>query len=185
MSALNLDAIEQRCQAATPGPWVVMKGKPSETITAQLEVNEVGGCTWERGARCMTIRIDASDYDANERSSRSWAKKDLSFVAHARQDIPELIARIRELEAQEARVRAVHRPLTIYDDCDHDHNLEDAGVIEVDSIGLVCSDGKMYDICISCCSDDGESQSEHCVGHDHGLVNPICATIAALDEASA
>jgi len=100
-------------------------------------------------------------------------------------DVPALIAHVRELGAREARVRAVHRPFAIYDHCGHDHNPEDAGVIDVDSVGLVCGYGKVYDICASCCSDDGESQSEHCLVHDHGLGHPICATIAALDEVSA
>ncbi len=100
-------------------------------------------------------------------------------------DLRELIARVRKLEARVARVRAVHWPFTVYDDCGHDHNPEDADVIDVDDIGLVCGYGKVYDICASCCADDGESQSENCLGHDHGLGHPICATIAALDEVSA
>ncbi|AYD83906.1 hypothetical protein SEA_GETALONG_46 [Gordonia phage Getalong] len=75
MSDLDLDAIEARANAATRGPWKMGKRSWPDVVMTPY------GCLWNPG----TGRIN--DIEDGE------------FVAHAREDIPALIARIRQLEA--------------------------------------------------------------------------------------
>lgn len=77
MTDLRLDEIETRCNAATPGPWGV--------CTCSLN----GPCSNEKGVRvsfCTDGLPDRADYPL-----------DAEFIAHARQDIPSLIAEVRRL----------------------------------------------------------------------------------------
>jgi hypothetical protein len=82
-------------------------------------------------------------------------------------------------EAAIARVRALHKPFGIYDECGHDHEPDDPGVVHVDDIGYTCA--KLYDVCYHCCTDSGDNHIGCAEAHDHGPGKPICATIAALD----
>lgn len=76
MSALDLDAIEVRASIATQGPW----GKDGCDVFE--ETSEFGDVI----AECGLSGVDAD------------------FIAHARADVPALVARVRELEATVARV---------------------------------------------------------------------------------
>lgn len=88
-------------------------------------------------------------------------------------------------QAAIGRVRAIHKPFGIYEECNHDHTDEDVAdgqAVNVNEVGLTCDDGLMYRICMECCVDGEEYQSERCMdSHEHSKVGPICATIAALD----
>lgn len=98
-----------------------------------------------------------------------------------RTDIPALIARVRELEAQIAAVVAIHRVDTVYDECEHDHAEEDAanGVVYAGEAGLTCA--KVHDVCRNCCVNALGGQSDICSDeHQHGPNEPPCRTIAAL-----
>jgi hypothetical protein len=73
---LDLDAIEARANAASPGPWTQwneheFEGPNHEPLTG-LYSYEDGGITYER---------------------------DTIFIAHAREDVPALIAEVRRLRA--------------------------------------------------------------------------------------
>ena len=87
------------------------------------------------------------------------------------------------------RITAIHRPYGIYEECGHDHEPNEPGVIEVNDIGLVCAEGKMYDICVSCCMGGLSStgQTETCAStHEHRLGEPICVTmreVAKINDA--
>jgi len=88
MSELDLDAIEARAKAATPGPWeydgcsVTDWGvTASHTITMEWMPNGRGDGT-------------------NERES-----PDGQFIAHAREDVPALIAELRRLREENARLK--------------------------------------------------------------------------------
>lgn len=73
----DIDRIEARRQASTPGPWI-----------AHVEGRDfVGGSSMIRTAKqdLELFNGTADDYD---------------FVAHAHQDIPDLIAEIRRLRGQ-------------------------------------------------------------------------------------
>lgn len=85
----------------------------------------------------------------------------------------------------EQRIRALHFPFGIYDECDHEHteaHLEAGDCLEIMEVGLTCEDGLMYRICESCCTDGG-GQTEQCISsHEHGKDEPICATMALLEN---
>jgi hypothetical protein len=86
---------------------------------------------------------------------------------------------IQEHRKREAAVRALHKPHSIYEECGHNHDPDDDGVVYVEDVGYSCS--LLYKICDQCCA-EGDYQSENCAGyHDHGPDLPICATIRALD----
>ena len=94
-----------------------------------------------------------------------------------------LVAEVPRLREREAKLRELHKPHSIYDECDHNHTEKDeaSGVFEIDGIGLTCA--KLYDVCLACCdvADDG-SPSETCTcEHNHGPNMPICKTREILD----
>lgn len=72
----------------------------------------------------------------------------------------------------------LHKPFRIYDECGHNHAEGEAGVIEVEEIGLVCEDGYQYSICGECCADD-VYQKEEC-GSDHHHPCYPCPTVRAI-----
>lgn len=100
--------------------------------------------------------------------------------------ITHLVSQRDELRAQIERVRALHKPYSIYEECDHDHEPDEPDVVQVEDIGYTCA--KLYDICNVCCRDDGrwDGQSEGCAeGHEHGPDLPYCKTIEALRSPAA
>lgn len=59
----------------------------------------------------------------------------------------------------------VHGEIRIYKPCGHQHTPDDAGVSDIDDVGLVCVDGYEYSICHVCCT-NGDGQGEECAdGH--------------------
>ena len=89
---IDLDAIERRANAATPGPWAVYeKPDPWGYWTVQdadgKDVFDDGSAGAEYGQTCGIA--------------------DRDFLVAARTDVPALIARVRELEAElkEERVK--------------------------------------------------------------------------------
>lgn len=88
---IDLDAIEARCAAATPGPWrqcgADRKGcacgmvwsEPADFVVAQGEEGE-------RAGTVCGFDVDDETISANMR-----------FVAHAREDVPALLAEVRRL----------------------------------------------------------------------------------------
>ncbi len=89
---LDLDAIERRANAATPGPWYV-HDRPADFWTVgtdpdwpfECEVFDDGSAHGEYGALCNIA--------------------DRDFLVAARTDVPALIARVRELEAECERLK--------------------------------------------------------------------------------
>jgi hypothetical protein len=75
MHPTELDEIEARCDAASPGPWKYpYRGFPGV-------VGSKRGCLWTSGRHEGRVNHEA----------------DAEFIAHARQDVPDLIAEIRRL----------------------------------------------------------------------------------------
>ena len=81
---LNVDAIGARADAATPGPW------------RALGTGVRGGDHWYVVDSTESI----ASIHANDGSDEDQRERDAEFIAHARTDIPALIARVRELEAE-------------------------------------------------------------------------------------
>ena len=118
MTAAELDELEALANAATPGPW-----KPG--------VLKPGICAWIDSA-CGTV------IDVTESPPEGMAVDDANFIAAARDAVPKLIARVRELEREmsssrecscdscqlEQRVRELEEAL---DDppCDHCNNCDE------------------------------------------------------------
>ncbi|MFK8003031.1 MAG: hypothetical protein AB8H86_25910 [Polyangiales bacterium] len=82
LGAIELTAIEDRCNAATAGPWVAY----------------VEGRDHESGSDFIMRGPPDKRSDDLELSNAGQA--DIDFVAHARQDIPRLVAEVRRLRAQ-------------------------------------------------------------------------------------
>ncbi|MEV6737917.1 hypothetical protein AB0N14_13680 [Streptomyces sp. NPDC051104] len=84
---LNLDAIEARANAATPGPWMADGHEIYGSGCGVLDIEQ-----W----KAETLRIEDPE----------GAKADAEFMAHARTDVPALAAEIRRLRAELAELRA-------------------------------------------------------------------------------
>jgi len=89
VSELDLDAIEARAKAATPGPW---------DYEHDTEL--------EKGCRCGSCLepIDGRMI-VESRKHDMVAVADARFIAHAREDVPALIAELRRLREENARLR--------------------------------------------------------------------------------
>jgi hypothetical protein len=83
----RLAAIEARASAATPGPWTVCAYDKGETIS------EIGPVSSEK------YTPDA--WQPHYESTRLCVKQaDAEFIAHARQDVPYLLAEVAALTAK-------------------------------------------------------------------------------------
>jgi hypothetical protein len=94
LTSSELDAIEARANAATPGPW------------------ERGATLRERDGKVTTFSEEASVYpplgEAGPVAVATVAEYDnASFIAHARQDVPALVAEVRRLRGLLAAERAL------------------------------------------------------------------------------
>lgn len=76
----NLDAIRRRVAAATPGTWKT-------------------GDQFANGALGPSVAVLAGNLPPVELDSRRNGRADAAFIAHARQDVPALLAEIDQLRA--------------------------------------------------------------------------------------
>lgn len=77
---LDLEAIKARCEAATPGPWVNTGGR-----FPKINGGPIGGCD-------VATLFFADGADA-------------AFIAHAREDVPALVAEVERLQKAVAAER--------------------------------------------------------------------------------
>ena len=86
------------------------------------------------------------------------------------------------------RVRKLHKPFRIYEECDHGFLLPEHGddvvLIECEDF-TTCEAGYMYSVCTECCCAAGNQTEECADGYAHDYSKPLCATRAALDEPAA
>lgn len=94
MTALDLDAIRYRLNAATPGPWGVGNGT---NIVRGLEVTGRGSYTCIQSV--AEIGDDRCDWDRDE-AVETDPEDDAAFIAAARQDIPDLLDEVDRLRAK-------------------------------------------------------------------------------------
>lgn len=89
---LDLEVIEARCDAASPGPWTWKDwGAPlSEhwTLQAPPQARDGGPSKMYPDLGCPILQIE-------ERDSRRL--RDHEFIAHAREDVPALVAEVKRL----------------------------------------------------------------------------------------
>lgn len=81
MNENELEAIQQRCESATPGPWKSF----------------VEGRDHTSGSNFIMTGEGSSRGNDIELSGATIADQD--FIAHARQDIPKLLAEIKKLKS--------------------------------------------------------------------------------------
>ena len=86
---LDLDAIEARANAATSGPWY--QGRDGRRYESSHEVFT------------REDMYDAESRDAYPQAARS---EDAEFIAHAREDVPALVAAVRERDEMLAKISA-------------------------------------------------------------------------------
>lgn len=95
---LDLDAIEARANAATPGPWTTIYRSP----------DELDGQRFDHGPSvpCLVMSPDCELHPVADASRNgtcadpfSWGN-DAEFIAHARTNIPALVAEVRRLRAE-------------------------------------------------------------------------------------
>ncbi|MEU1071873.1 MULTISPECIES: hypothetical protein [unclassified Streptomyces] len=104
---LDVDAIEARASAATPGPWGTYEYGGNSLIEIAADLQETG-CGYS--ARRTVARFDEEPLD-NDPTHREWTAEedwaqvqaDAEFIARARGDVSALAAEIRRLRAELAR----------------------------------------------------------------------------------
>jgi hypothetical protein len=97
MNDLDLDAIERRANAATPGPWTYHDG------CGYVEVPPCGAIEFKPGWQ-RSVHFLARVHN-NHVEGEDGLGFDGAFIAAARTDVPALIARVRELEAECERMK--------------------------------------------------------------------------------
>lgn len=83
MTTNPLDALQARADAATKGPWLARDCKPC-TERGRLEVNIYD----HTGNFQITTWCDDDEFH----------RPDAEFIAHAREDVPKLVAALRSIE---------------------------------------------------------------------------------------
>jgi hypothetical protein len=104
---LDLNAIEARANAATPAPWGFYIGSNDNTgsLAAGLQMTSPGSYTRTRDIAEFDADTyysgldDELDDDAAEEQAQAQMAADVTFVAAARTDVPDLAAEIRQLRA--------------------------------------------------------------------------------------
>ncbi len=90
MPNLDLDAIEARAERATKGPWKYVSVY-DEVLSLAVDGKREGVCcTW------------SSDGDVFHGVNQD---NNADFIANARDDVPALVARVREFEEENAKLR--------------------------------------------------------------------------------
>ena len=97
MPELDLAAVEARARAATPGPWSY-DGQHDEITAPRGEEYWVVASEWRN-----TPNAAPSDQFGHQYSA------DFDFIAHAREDVPGLLAAIREAQERIAALEAALR----------------------------------------------------------------------------
>jgi hypothetical protein len=101
----QLDDIEAREKAATKGPWGFYDGSNYADVAADMEVTSRGSYSY----REKIARLEDEDYwddPAHEDDAEECAPEQMAanaaFIAHAREDVPALVAEVRRLRALNA-----------------------------------------------------------------------------------
>ena len=92
MNESQLKAIEERANKASNAPWIVEAGDYSGA-NWMIGATSVflGGSAWDDKSYYITTQnVHASELEGD-------AKTDAEFIAHAREDVPALIAEVRAL----------------------------------------------------------------------------------------
>ena len=89
MTDAELTAIQKRAEAATPGPWIAHPWEDDPECCAGIEA----------ASGTEIVKTDCGIYPPE--------MPDAEFIAHAREDIPALVAEVRRLRAEAAEPRTI------------------------------------------------------------------------------
>lgn len=105
---IDLDEIEARANSATPGPWTYHDGCGYVEVPPGGAIEFKPG--WERSVHFLA-RVHNNHVEGEDGLGFDGA-----FIAAARTDVPALIARVRELEAEQAEAHAAWEQTGIHTD---------------------------------------------------------------------
>jgi len=103
---LDLDAIEARAQAASPGPWGYGTGYSADggqQLTAKADKADFLALSLNDDEAPLWV-IDNGDVIPAATGDGPRAKANAAFIANARTDVPALLALVREQQDQLDRV---------------------------------------------------------------------------------
>ena len=111
MPELDLDAIEARYKAATPGPWEVSPDIRPDVVSVGLYCNEQPDGNTHlvnrvHGFKTICGENHIAEFGKNygqkmpDGTTVQSALDDAYFIAHARTDIPALVAEVRRLREE-------------------------------------------------------------------------------------
>ena len=101
MTAEQLQAIKERAEYATDGPWKVVK---SEESGVQI------GTTWEHGQLKVGVPVVTTAHGVGG-TTIYINQNNAEFIAHAREDVPALIAEVEWLREAIDRKNEIHDAL--------------------------------------------------------------------------
>ena len=114
-TSLDLDTIEARANATTPGPWGAYTFGGDTLIEIAADLAETGTGYRARRGICR-LEDEPLDNDPQHRewtAEEDWAqvRADAEFIAHAREDVDALLAEVRRLRDELAEEKASRNPL--------------------------------------------------------------------------
>lgn len=124
MTAERRAAIKARADAATPGPWVVSSEYASGVDLGYKPDHER---TWGYGCGNDFV-CDLNDGEYHEYHNKAEQMANASFIAHARENVPALMAEVERLRAENKRLEKaanwLANMLASYEGCPHETWLE-------------------------------------------------------------
>ncbi|MHA4819448.1 hypothetical protein ACXZ65_34425 [Streptomyces aculeolatus] len=103
----RLDEIRGRERAATKGPWGFYDGDTYADVAADLEMTSRSSYTYRQKIARLEdedVYDDPAREDWNEEQASAQMAADARFIAHAREDVPALLAEIDRLTADNAEL---------------------------------------------------------------------------------
>ncbi|HEY6115778.1 MAG TPA: hypothetical protein VI172_07445 [Candidatus Dormibacteraeota bacterium] len=100
LTSQQLDEIEARANAATKGPWGFYDGDNYADVAADMQVTSPGSYNYrEKVARLEDENYwdDQAHEDDDEDCASEQMAANAAFIAHAREDVPVLLAEVRRL----------------------------------------------------------------------------------------
>ena len=179
MTASELDAIKARVAAATPGPWRWWTSNSFRRLSSDAtgKDGDVLHATAHPVDRCPDIQGSDADKD---------------FLAHARVDVPALVAEVERLIARVTALETALRPFAggsfggtchMYEACTGKNGaLDGSYVVEVDATCGRC--GKRRGIHY-CGHPHGHDQGEGCAGYVRTVSPEVAAARKALESTDA
>ncbi|MFS0832015.1 hypothetical protein ABC337_15295 [Arthrobacter sp. 1P04PC] len=131
MTPEQLDAIQARVDAATEGPWRVEHDNADDYEAGINYGDYPYALHGPKNASLTTEQLERpflQDYKNRVSEMSEMTDADAEFIAHARTDVPALLALVRSQQAQIERVEAAIR------DCSFDYDFDAPTVVDVEAI---------------------------------------------------